>query len=121
MYKRILFLLSLVVIVLIVVLLIYRRGGQDQKQIRAADVVSDDAIFFLDNIDYNYFSKEFSNNNAFWNEIVNSDFDFFPEQRLKFYKQLINKLLDTKDSRNKNEFGISLHLVGKNEYHQYFI
>ncbi|MFC2129380.1 hypothetical protein ACFLQX_01225 [Bacteroidota bacterium] len=82
----------------------------------ASQAVSENAILFVDKIDYQYFTEEFIVENQVWNELKSNSESF---QQYDSLFQAFSQLLDSqpvlKEVLEKEALSLSIHLMGRSE------
>lgn len=115
MLKRVLIGGSIALIAIVFLFFFLIRKGTSFKEALATEAVPSSAVMFIENIDYQYFTKDFSEESLLWKAVLNqSRFHEFDsvfrllDARISTMTALRKRILD-------EGFSISLHVVGKNK------
>ena len=82
----------------------------------ASQAVSDNAILFVDQIDYKYFTEEFIAENQVWNELKSNSNPFLQYDSLfRTFSLLLDSRPLFSEILEKEALSLSIHLMGRSE------
>ena len=115
MLKRVLIGGSFAVILVVLLLFFLLRKSASFKEAYVAEAVPSNAVLFIDHIDYQYFTEEFSEESVLWKAFLEQSFFHEFDSISGLLDSRVSKMATLRKRILDDGFSISLHMLGKNK------